>query len=117
VAVQPVPLLSGSITRVLARADAGPQALVLLIALVNGIGEEVFFRGALYATFRTDHAAWLTTAIYCGVTIATLNLALVAAGLVMGTIFGLERRATGGVAAPVLTHLSWSTLMLLLLPR
>jgi hypothetical protein len=28
----------------------------------------------------------------------------------------LERRATGGVLAPMLTHVTWSLLMLLVLP-
>jgi hypothetical protein len=34
----------------------------------------------------------------------------------MGTLFGLQRRATGGVQAPMLTHLTWSVLMLCFLP-
>lgn len=42
-----IPALSDSVRSVFARADAGPQALVLGVALINGIGEEVFFRGAL----------------------------------------------------------------------
>ncbi len=35
----------------------------------------------------------------------------------MGTVFTLERLSTRGVLAPVLTHTSWSLLMLLALPR
>jgi len=35
---------------------------------------------------------------------------------VLGTVVGMERRASGGVLAPVLTHVTWSTLMLLVLP-
>jgi membrane protease YdiL (CAAX protease family) len=34
----------------------------------------------------------------------------------MGVVFGLQRSATGGVVAPVVTHLTWSTLMLRFLP-
>jgi len=34
----------------------------------------------------------------------------------MGALFGLQRRASGGIQAPVLTHLTWSTLMLRYLP-
>lgn len=112
-----VPVLSGSVASVLARADAGPLALVLGIALVNGVGEEIFFRGAVQSAFGANHAALWATAVYCAVTVATLNLALVAAALVMGSVFSAERRATGGVLAPVITHLSWSTLMVCLLPR
>jgi hypothetical protein len=35
----------------------------------------------------------------------------------MGTLFGYQRRATQGLQAPLLTHLTWSTLMVTLLPR
>ncbi len=38
------------------------------------------------------------------------------ASLVMGALFGWQRRATGGIQAPVLTHLTWSVLMLRYLP-
>jgi hypothetical protein len=40
---------------------------------------------------------------------------VLAAG-VMGSLFGLQRRASGGLQAPVLTHLTWSTLMVHFLP-
>jgi membrane protease YdiL (CAAX protease family) len=112
-----IPVLSSNVSSVLARADAGPRALVLVVALVNAVGEELFFRGALHSAVGKHHAALWSTAAYCIVTIATLNLALVAAALVMGTVFTLERRATGGVLAPLLTHMSWSALMILFLPR
>jgi hypothetical protein len=46
-----------------------------------------------------------------------LNVALVAAAVVMGTVFMVERRITGAVVAPIVTHLSWSTLVILFLPR
>ncbi len=38
------------------------------------------------------------------------------AAVVMGTLFGAQRRASGGIQAPVLTHLTWSVLMLRYLP-
>jgi hypothetical protein len=34
----------------------------------------------------------------------------------MGTLFGLQRRATQGLQAPALTHLTWSALMVRYLP-
>jgi uncharacterized protein len=34
----------------------------------------------------------------------------------MGTLFSLQRRASGGLQAPLLTHLTWSTLMVRFLP-
>jgi len=32
-------------------------------------------------------------------------------------VFALERMSTRGILAPILTHVTWSTLMLLALPR
>jgi membrane protease YdiL (CAAX protease family) len=34
----------------------------------------------------------------------------------MGFLFGLQRRASGGILASMVTHLTWSTVMLLALP-
>ena len=112
-----VPALSDAVQRVLSRAETGSLWLVLGVALINGVGEEIFFRGALPAAIAVNHRALWSTAVYGLVTIATLNPALVAAALVMGTVFSIEREATGGVAAPIVTHVTWSTLMLLFLPR
>ena len=52
-------------------------------------------------------ALWSTTA-YALATTATRNPALVLAAGAMGTLFGMQRRATGGVQAPILTHLTWA---------
>jgi CAAX protease family protein len=49
-------------------------------------------------------------------TASTRNPALVLAAGVMGTLFSLQRRASGGLQAPVLTHWTWSTLMVRYLP-
>jgi uncharacterized protein len=112
-----VPGLDGAIDSVLATADAGPTTLVLAIAVVNAVAEERFFRGALPAALVGDHRAAVATAVYVLVTVATVNIALVVAAAAMGTVFTLERLATGGILAPTLTHVTWSTLMLLALPR
>ena len=82
----------------------------------NGLGEEVFFRGALYGALGERHPVAASTAVYTLATVPTRNPALVLAAGVMGTLFGLQRRASGGLQAPALTHLTWSTLMLRYLP-
>ena len=38
------------------------------------------------------------------------------AGLILGGVCGLQRRATGGVLAPILTHVIWGPIMVLGLP-
>ena len=112
-----IPLLSGAVEDVLATADSGRRSFVLALALLNGVAEEVFFRGALHSAFGRHRPVLWSTALYALVTVATLNLALVAAAVVMGVIFAAEREATRGVLAPIVTHVTWSTLILFLLPR
>jgi uncharacterized protein len=112
-----LPLVGAAIDGVLATADAGPTALVLVVALVNGAGEELFFRGALHAALEPHRPAVAGTIVYVAVTAATGNVALVIAAAVMGVVFSVERLSTRAVLAPMLTHLTWSTLMVLALPR
>jgi len=114
---QQVPALARQVSEIIARADAGPLALVVFVAVLNGIAEEVFFRGALYSAFGRHRPALWSTLAYVAATAFTGNVALVVAGGVMGTLFALERRATRGILAPVVTHAVWSVLMILLLPR
>ena len=91
-------------------------ALVIATTCANGLAEELFFRGALYAAVGRRHPVAKSTAAYVAATASTRNPALVLASLVMGVLFGLQRRASGGVEASALTHLTWSVLMLRYLP-
>ncbi len=114
--VREIDPLRNVVDNVLDHARQGNLALVLLVTLLTGAAEELFFRGGLYAAVGGHRPVVLSTAIYVLTTIATGNLMLVFAAVVMGTLFGLERRATGGVLAPLLTHLTWSAAMVLVLP-
>jgi hypothetical protein len=111
-----IPVLNTAISRVLRYAHQGSGPLVMLTTLANGAAEEVFFRGALYTAIGGRHPVALSTAVYSLATIPTRNPALVLASAAMGALFGLQRRATGGIQAPMLTHLTWSTLMVRFLP-
>ena len=115
--VRRIPLLDRAVSGALMFAERGRGPLVLLTTCANGIGEEVFFRGAMYAALPGAHPVLSSTAVYTLTTTATRNPALIIAAGVMGTLFGYQRRATRGLQAPLLTHLTWSTLMVTLLPR
>ena len=80
-----------------------------------GIAEELFFRGAGYAAV-TRHPVTVTSVAYTVATLATGNVMLGFAAVLLGVVVGLQRRASGGILAPVLTHLTWSLSMLFLLP-
>jgi uncharacterized protein len=111
-----IPILDRAVTKVLRYAEQGSLPLVATTALANGIAEEVFFRGALYAAAGAQRPVATSTAVYVLATTATRNPALVLASVAMGTLFGMQRRITGGIQAPVLTHVTWSALMLRFLP-
>lgn len=116
VVVGQVDWLAGPINDVLDHARYGSLAIVWLITVINGIGEELFFRGALFASVGRTHPIAITTLIYGLATAATGNLMLTFAALLLGVLTGAQRRVTGGVLAPIITHVIWSTAMLLLLP-
>ena len=50
----------------------------------------------------------ISTRIYALATVAGGNPVLVFAAAVLGAVVGLQRRAGGGVLAPILTHITWS---------
>jgi membrane protease YdiL (CAAX protease family) len=114
--VRHIPLLADRVEGILAYARTGSWPGVLGLTVANGIGEEVFFRGALQPALPERVQLPGTVVIYALVTMATGNIMLGAASVVLGIITGLQRRTTGGILAPVLTHVTWSTLMLLFLP-
>ncbi|MEP7090573.1 MAG: type II CAAX endopeptidase family protein [Nocardioidaceae bacterium] len=111
-----IPFLDRAIRGVLQFAEEGSMPLVLLTTYANGVGEEIFFRGALYATLPRHQAVVASTGVYALATVTTRNPSLVLAAGVMGSLFALQRRASGGLQAPLLTHLTWSTLMVRYLP-
>lgn len=111
-----IPPVADLITRVLQYTVVGPLWIIVLIAVVNGIAEELFFRGALYTALGGFHPVAISTLLYVIATSASGNLMLGFAALILGTVCALERRATGGVLASFLTHLVWGLIMVLALP-
>ena len=52
--------LNRQVTKVLDYADQGVGPLVLLVTTLNGIAEELFFRGAVYAAIPRNPVVWST---------------------------------------------------------
>jgi uncharacterized protein len=111
-----VPALHQAIGGVLHYLEGGSTPLVLLIASANAVAEELYFRGALWSSAATSHPLTTTTLAYAATTAVTRNPALVLAGVATSMLFGLQRRASGSVVAPAITHVTWSLLMLCYLP-
>ncbi|MDT5070912.1 MAG: protease family protein [Mycobacterium sp.] len=104
------------IVQVLNYANYGALWLVVLITVINGLAEEMFFRGALYSALGRYHPEILSTVIYAVAVSAAGNPMLGFAGVILGAVCAYERRITGGVLAPMLTHFFWGLVMVLALP-
>lgn len=117
IVVARVPVLRAPVDALLDHARVGSLPLVTAITVVNGVAEELYFRGAAYAAVGRRHAVLWTTLGYTVVTAAAGIPLLVLAAAVVGVVTGLQRRVTGGVLGPIVTHLTWSVGMLFLLPE
>ena len=114
--VRMIPTLVRLAEDVLGYARLGNLWIIFVITLVNGVAEELFFRGALFAAIGLRHAVLISTVLYVLATVASGNPVLIFAAAVLGTVVALERRASGGILAPILTHITWSLSMLFVLP-
>jgi len=114
--VREIPPVAEKVTRVLDYTNHGNLTLLVVITLVNGFAEELFFRGALYTALGAFHPVLISTLLYAAATSASGNPMLGFAAIILGTVCAWERRATGGVLAPVLTHVVWGLIMVLALP-
>ena len=115
-AVRQITPLRGYVANVLAHAQQGSTTLIVVVTLANGIAEEIFFRGALFAAIGRRYPVVISTIVYAVATVATANPMLVFAALTLGLVLGLQRRASGGVLAPIITHVTWSMILLFALP-
>lgn len=111
-----IPLLRGPLDDLLDHARLGSLAVVAVVTALNGIGEELYFRGALFAAVGRRHAVAVSTLVYTAMTVAGGVPLLVLAAAILGLVTGLQRRVTGGVLGPILVHCAWSMSMLFVLP-
>jgi len=111
-----IPVVAHLINQVLQYAHQGSFLLIVLITVINAMAEEVFFRGALYTSLGRHYPVPISTVLYVIATMASGNVMLGFAGIILGTVCAFERRASGGVLAPMLTHFVWGLIMVLALP-
>lgn len=115
--VRQITWLSDSVERVMDLARGGNTALVYASTVVNGVAEEVYFRGAMYPAVPRRWRFVVVVALYVLVTLATGNLMLAFAAVLVGIVVTWLREKTDGVLAPILTHITWSLAMLAVLPH
>ncbi|QVI29604.1 CPBP family intramembrane metalloprotease [Mycolicibacterium neoaurum] len=112
-----IPGVNDYIRDVLEYSKSGPLYLIVFITVINGLAEEMFFRGSLYTALLRHRPVLTSTVLYVIATAATTgNPMLGFAAIVLGTVCAFLRRATGGVLAPMLVHFFWGLVMVLALP-
>ncbi|ROZ98269.1 CPBP family intramembrane glutamic endopeptidase [Gordonia sp. OPL2] len=111
-----IPALAGLVTDVLAFRDAGSLVAVTVITLGNGVAEEIFFRGAVYSAAQRLHPVVISTVLYTFATLASGNVMLGFAAIILGWVCAILRRSTDGVLAPICTHVVWGVVVLFALP-
>jgi hypothetical protein len=113
--VRLVPAFDHAVEDVLAKADESSRLAVAVSAVVAGVAEEVFYRGALFERLRLPIVT--TTLAHALAVLPSGNVAMVGAALVLGGVCGLSRRASGGWWTAAVVHSTWSLLVLAWLPR
>ena len=103
-------------------ATADPRRELVLSLLLAVPGEELFWRGIAYrAGVETltvaSVAAVVTCLLYVVANVPSRSLPIIAGALVGGALWGSLAWWTGGVLAPLASHILWTGLMLARPPR
>ena len=95
--------------------DGTGRGSLLLLSLFSGVGEEVFFRGAVQQEFGLVAASILFGVLHVGPDMRYLvwTLWAVAAGFLFGVLYDVS----GGLLAPTLAHAAHNAATLLLWKR
>ena len=101
-------------------AGTSPWIISILLFLIIGPSEEIFWRGFLQKGLQERLGDWkgylLATSLYAGVHICSMNFMLVGAAAVAGAFWGAFYWRTDNLAAAVISHSLWSTTIFALLP-
>jgi membrane protease YdiL (CAAX protease family) len=118
-----VPLIASDVARLYGQLEAGgaissgTRAMALVPVI---LGEELVWRGVVQGALARRVGGWwailLGTVLY-GLAHAPLGSpVLVATALACGLAWGGLRHVTGGLVAPLVAHLVWDELVLLVVP-
>lgn len=112
-----IDLLDNAIDDIFTTADSSMMLWVIALAGINGVAEELFFRGTVIDAVAPRFAPAAGVIPYVLTTVPSGNVALVIAATVAGALFTALRIRTGALTAPITCHLLWSALMIGLFPR
>lgn len=116
-----LPFASGQIGAIYGKGAGFPTTVIFFLLLfVTGPCEEIFWRGFLQRKFIGRFGDWqgflLTTAVYTGVHIFSLNFMLVGAAAVAGAFWGLLYMRLGRLDSVIISHSLWSAVIFAVAP-
>ena len=116
------PLLDRAVADVYRRSEETPFAVVLVLTLLIAVpGEELFWRGLVLPELRDATSAvtgaLMTWTAAVGVSAAWASAPLLAGAVVGGALWTGLAWWSGGVVAPIASHLLWTGLMLVWPPH
>lgn len=118
--VRHIPMLAGPVSDLLDNMRHGSVPITLATLVINGVGEELFFRDVarrqLADALSPTPAILAQLAFYIAVTAAMGIPLLLVASVLIGGIAALEARRTDSLISATTLHLVWSTGMAFLLP-
>ncbi len=95
-------------------------AIFLLLLLITGPCEEIYWRGFLQRRLMAAHGGpkgWLmATAVYAGVHIWSFNFMLIGAAAVAGAFWGFFYWRLGRLAPVIVSHSLWSAFIFAVVP-
>jgi membrane protease YdiL (CAAX protease family) len=100
------------------RAAAVPRSTAIALSVfVTSVGEELFWRGLVYRVSADLVSSIVIAAIVCWMLYVVANLPsrllpIIAAAVVGGALWTALAWWTGGVLAPIASHMLWTGLML-----
>jgi len=102
------------------KGDAAGIRIAILMLLVIGPGEELFWRGYLQRKISSKTGKWtgllLALALYTGVHILTGNIMLILAAFICGLFWGWLYLKYNSMVINVISHTVWDIVVFLILP-
>ncbi|MCE5330586.1 MAG: CPBP family intramembrane metalloprotease [Bacteroidales bacterium] len=97
-----------------------PLFLSLLLVLLVGPAEEIFWRGYVQRTLGAKYGEWIafivTTLVYTLVHIWSFNFMLIMAAMVCGIFWGLLYKYNKNLVTLIISHAVWDVSVLILFP-
>ncbi len=116
-----VPFAENEISAVYGNTGAAPLPVIgLLLFLVIGPGEEIFWRGTVQKRLEERYGSLFGViagaSLYAVVHVWALNLSLFLAALVCGLVWGWLYSREDKLAPVIISHSVWSVLIFLIFP-